>query len=96
MSLPDSLVIRGRRYEVRLDDTLAARDLAGYIDHELRVILIDSELKAFAREEALIHEAIHAALPPGLLPEDVEERVAEALDGPLARVFRRMRREADP
>lgn len=88
--LPDELVIGRTRYAVHVDPGLRERGVEAYFDRRTRQILIGAHLTRAQREEALVHEVLHALLPDDI-PAELEERVVEHLDGRLVRVLRQLR-----
>lgn len=74
---------------MRLCDEIRGQGLDGHFDEATRTIRIASDLDDADAEETLLHEILH-----GVHPDDAsadEERVVEAMAGPLLEVLRQLR-----
>jgi hypothetical protein len=83
VAIPKRLKVRGRWWRIcRRKRNVPG--LLGEAREDTRVIWIAPHLTGRELDETLIHEVIHACLPCGLVPIETEEKIADALERPLA------------
>lgn len=90
-SLPSELWINGLRWTVEpLDPEEADRDdISGLCHDRTHTIYVDKRMSMPDREEVLVHEVLHAIWPKGAVDHDTEEKLVEALCGPLTELLRK-------
>jgi hypothetical protein len=85
--MPRSVVLRGRRWEVRYMTPRAQkgklRGLDGHCDLDAFAIDIRPGLSRLQQERTLIHELLHAMWPADIVSDAVEERLIRRLETPL-------------
>lgn len=93
MKIPKSVVIRNKRWRVRLVHNLPkqerTKNIVGSTDTVGRVIYLDSKLRGERLAEVLIHEILHACSRDHISLR-CEEKFVEDVDAPLARVLVKM------
>ena len=59
------------------------RGVLGLCDDESHVITLDAAQGRRSLELTLCHEVLHAMVPPGVVPGEVEERIVRGMEAPL-------------
>lgn len=96
LRIPRSIRLRGAIYRVRTSRSLNRLETMATFDEKSRTITLAHGLSLRQREEAFLHEVLHAVFPNGVVPSKVEESVVEGLDEPLLEALRQLRwRRAD-